>query len=182
MKLNRQLLSLIAIATPTLCCAFPAPFTPITHLPFTISAPGIYDLMTDLTAAPNTTAITVYQQTGYVFLNLNGHTIHMSGPASRGILVYLNGYQVGTTLVGYGTISGANIGVDTVDLSPNAPVKLQLQNMLFQHINGVTEDVHLARTDGIQLNNLSCNGKLGILIDIIFPLNINFTNATTTSN
>jgi hypothetical protein len=151
---------------------------PITYLPYTISAPGTYVLNTDLTAIPNSYAILINQPIGNVTLDLKGHTLHMSGDTSYGIVAKMNGSAAGIVTIQNGTISVSAYGLDVKNtVSPEKDTNLMVQNVTFQNNTTSAEDIYLEQTNYVQIK--SCKfvgvGRLGIM-DENSPTGNTFTN------
>jgi hypothetical protein len=105
---------------------------PITYLPFTISAPGTYVLVTDLTCAVNGIAITMNQQAvGDIVVNLNGHTLNGNNN-SLGVFFSLNGgVNVGALVLKNGTVSGFYTGTATSNFINTVNSHLLIENVTF---------------------------------------------------
>jgi hypothetical protein len=150
----------------------------INYLPYTISAPGTYVLNTDLTAIPNSYAILINQPVGNVTLDLKGHTLHMSGNTSYGIIAKMSGGFPGIVTIQNGTISVSAYGLDVkTNLSQQKNTNLVVQNMTFSNNTTSAEDIYLEQTLGVQVE--SCKfvgvGRLGIM-DENSPTGNTFTN------
>jgi hypothetical protein len=159
----RKMMILIgaAIVAPTLVGAQ----TPISYLPYTISSPGTYTLTTDLTAIPNSAAITIYQPGGNVILDLKGHTLDLSGDTSYGIQAHLSGGALGGITIRNGTLSVSAYGIEATNITPGKFTNLLVENVIFQNNSNSAEDLHLSGTNGVQVRG--CRfvgvGRLGVL-------------------
>ncbi len=171
----RKMMILIgaAIVAPTLVGAQ----TPISYLPYVISAPGTYPLATDLTAIPNSAAITMYQPVGTVILDLKGHTLHLSGDTSYGIQVHLLGGAVDGITIRNGTLSVSAYGIEATTNTPGKFTNLLVENVTFQNNSNSAEDIHLSQTNGVQVKGCKFvgTGRLGVL-DENSPTGNKFTN------
>jgi nitrous oxidase accessory protein NosD len=87
--------------------------TKIDKLPYTITAPGNYEVTKDLTVASDKNAISVNAPRGtYVVINLGGFSITARSAGGTGIGV---SSSPGNTVVYNGTISGFQVGVELDD-------------------------------------------------------------------
>jgi len=91
-----------------------AAFTPISSCPFTISAPGDYQLTADL-ACGGGNAITITARG--VSLKLNGHMIVAGGPGNYGIFVNPSGRVDHVTISGPGLITNGGSNVFTAGIA-----------------------------------------------------------------
>jgi hypothetical protein len=173
MKTIIKLITLLALAS-----VGQAANIPITHLPFSITAPGTYVLNTDL-AAPysKSPAITVYSPVGNIVLDLQGHTIHAApvpfrelNTASQGMLVWCNGGAYGETIIQNGTLEGFAYGLVTATASPDEGADVLFTNLTFKNdpaspVNSIA--IHLNGTSGTRI--VGCKfvgaGRMGIFDD-----------------
>jgi hypothetical protein len=151
---------------------------PITHLPFSINAPGTYVLNTDLIAPySKSPAITVYSPVGVIVLDLQGHTIHAApvpfrelNTVSQGILVWCNGGAAGGTTIQNGTLEGFAVGLLTATASPDEGADVLFTNLTFKNdptspVNSIA--IHLVGSSGTRI--VGCKfvgaGRMGIFDD-----------------